>query len=86
MLLGNFRSCIDFRFIRFTLCICLSLSNFFFAFRTGNCSIFLEFNDIIHTQIFNYAVAVHEILHIKTDNIQTHSCQIGFRIFFCLPS
>lgn len=43
---------------------------------------FLNLYNIVDTEIFNDIISINEILHIETDDIQSHRCQIRLRIFF----
>ncbi len=68
------------RLIGLPLGVGLGLGDLLLALRPGDSGIFLDLHDIVHTQVFNDAVVVHKILHVKTDNVQPHGRQVRLRV------
>ena len=60
---------------------CLCNLNVPLTLGTGNRRTLLDLYNVVNTQIFNDLIAVHEILDIKADDVESHRRKIRLRIF-----
>ena len=68
--------------VRLFICTRLGNFDFFLGIGTGDRRGFLDFYDIVDTEVFNDLIGIDEILYVEADDVKSHRSQVRFCIFF----
>lgn len=58
------------------------LGDLFLTHGAGNGRVFLDLDDIVHTQVLDDGAVVHEVLYVEADDVKAHGGQVRLGVFF----